>query len=90
MSTPTWNEEFELPDWSYPVSDRYSQLFWIYLKKYDMVAGNASIKIYVNKAVKELCLKWKRDIILNFNTWKKWNYLMLFISIERLNICKKL
>ena len=52
MSTPTWNEEFELPDGSYPVSDRYSQLFWIYLKKYDMVAGNASIKIYVNKAVK--------------------------------------
>ena len=90
MSTPIWNEEFELPDGSYPVSDRYSQLFWIYFKKYDMVAGNASIKIYVNKAVKELFLKWKWDIILNFNTWKKSNYLMLFISTQRLNICKNL
>ena len=33
MSTPIWNEEFELPDGSYPVSDRYFHNYFEYILK---------------------------------------------------------
>ena len=33
ISAPTSNDNFELPDGSYSVSDRYSRLFWVYFKK---------------------------------------------------------
>ena len=33
ISAPTSNDNFELPDGSYSVSDRYSGLFWVYFKK---------------------------------------------------------
>ena len=33
ISAPTWNDNVEVSDESYSVSDRYSGLFWVYFKK---------------------------------------------------------
>ena len=47
-STPTWSDEFELPDGSYSISD--IQVYFQYiLKTYSENFDNPSIKIYVNK-----------------------------------------
>ena len=48
ISAPTWNEEFELPDRSYSVSDIQNYFEYI-IKKHETVTDNTSIKIYVNK-----------------------------------------
>ena len=48
ISTPTWNEEFELPDESYPVSD-IQDYFEYTLKKHGTKTIDPSIKIYVFK-----------------------------------------
>ena len=52
--TSTWNEEFELPDGSYFVSDIQDYFEYI-LKKHGESTDNLSIKIYVKKI--ELSLK---------------------------------
>ena len=44
---PTWNKEFELPDWWYSVSD-IEDYFEFIIKKHDAVADNFPIMIYVN------------------------------------------
>ena len=44
ISAPTWNEEFELLDGSYSVSDIQDYFKYI-LKKYEAVTGNPSIMI---------------------------------------------
>ena len=54
ISTPTWNEEFELPDESYSVSD-IQDYFEYTFKKHGTKTINPSIKIYVN-----ICLKLKQ------------------------------
>ena len=69
-----WNEEFELTDGSYSMSDiqYYSEHI---LKKHGEKTVNSSIQIYVNKTVsRELRLKLKKDIILNFKLLKQGNY----------------
>ena len=48
ISAATWNEEFELLDRSYSVSN-YKEHFKQFLKKHKTVTGNASIMIFVNK-----------------------------------------
>ena len=48
ISAPTWNEEFELPDASYSVSDNQDYFKYIF-KKHETVTGIPSIIIYVNK-----------------------------------------
>ena len=45
ISTPTWNEEFQLPDRSYSISD--TQDYFDYIKK--NMEKNSSVRIYVNK-----------------------------------------
>ena len=47
ISALTWNEEFELPDRSYSISDIQDHFKYI-LKKHEAVADNPSIKLYVN------------------------------------------
>ena len=47
-SASTWNEEFELPDRSYSVSDMQDNFNYI-LKKHETVSENPAIRIYVNK-----------------------------------------
>ena len=43
-----WNEKFELPDWSYSVSDMQDYFEYI-IKKYQKVTDNPPIRIHVNK-----------------------------------------
>ena len=65
ISAPTWNEEFELPDGSYSVSDIQNYFEYI-IKKYETVTEIPLLVIYVNKIEIELHLKLKQDIIQNF------------------------
>ena len=66
ISGPTWNEEFELPDGSYSVSDMQDYFEYIF-KKHEAAANNPSIMIYVNKIEKKITFKIKKeDTILNF------------------------
>ena len=62
ISAPTWNEEFELPDGSYSVSDIQNYFEYI-IKKYETVTEIPLLVIYVNKIEIELHLKLKQDII---------------------------
>ena len=56
ISASAWNEEFELPDGSYTISDIQDYFEYI-LKKHEAVADNPSIKLHVNIIEKELHLK---------------------------------
>ena len=58
ISTPTWSEEFELPDGSYSVSDIQDYFEYI-LKKHSESVDNASIRIYVNKIENRIRFKIK-------------------------------
>ena len=51
ISAPTWNEEFDLPDGSYSVSDIQDYFEYI-IKKHEAVTDNPSIRIYGNKITK--------------------------------------
>ena len=63
ISAPTWNDEFELPDGSYSVSD-IQEFFEYILKKLGKDIDKPSVQIYVNQI--GLHLKLKMDILLNF------------------------
>ena len=58
ISAPTWNEEFELPDGSYSISDIQDYFEYI-LKKYSESVDNPSIRIYVNKIENRITFKIK-------------------------------
>ena len=45
---PTWNDEFNLPDGSYSVSD-IQDYFECIIKKHETIADNPPVQIYVNK-----------------------------------------
>ena len=64
---PTWNEEFELPDGSYSVSD-IKDYFEYIIKKHETVTDNILMRTYVNKIKnsKGIHLEWKKGIISNF------------------------
>ena len=64
ISAPTWNEEFELPDGSYSISDIQDYFEYI-LRKHSESVDNPPITIKI-ELKKELHLKLKLDIILNF------------------------
>ena len=67
ISAPTWNEEFELPDGSYSVSD--IQVYFEYiLKKHERVADNPSIKIYLSKIENRITFKIKKGYYLELLT----------------------
>ena len=65
VSAPTWNEEIELPDRSYFVSD-IQDYFEFMLKKYGEKTDNLSIKMYVNKIENRIKFKIRLDIVSNF------------------------
>ena len=48
ISAPRWNEEFELLDGSYSVSD-IPDYFEYIIKQYETVTDNPPIRMYVNK-----------------------------------------
>ena len=58
VSIPTWNEEFELLDGSYSVSDIQDYFEYI-LKKHGEKTVNPSKRIYVNKVENKITFKIK-------------------------------
>ena len=67
MGAPTWNEEFELPDGSYSVSD-IQEYFEYILKKHREKTDNPSIRIYVNKTENRITFKIKTRYYLEHLT----------------------
>ena len=58
ISALTWNEEFELPDGSYLVSDIQNYFEYI-LKEHSEDIDNPSIRIYVNKIENRITFRIK-------------------------------
>ena len=58
ISVPTWNDEFELPDGSYSVSDIQDYFEYI-LKKHGEDIDELSVQIYVNKIENRVTFKIK-------------------------------
>ena len=67
ISTPTWNEEIELPGGSYFISDIQDYFEYI-LKKHETVTDNPSIRTYINKIENRVALKVKTGYYLELLT----------------------
>ena len=67
ISAPTWNDEFELPDGLYLISDIQNYFEYI-LKKYNENIGNLSIRIYVYKIENRIKFKIKKRCYLELLT----------------------
>ena len=58
ISAPTWNDEFDLPDGSYSISD-IRDYFEFIIKKYEALTENPPIQIYPNKIKNRIVFKVK-------------------------------
>ena len=58
ISAPTWNDEFDLPDGSYSISDIQDYFEYI-LEKHETIADNPPVQIYVNKIKSRIVFKIK-------------------------------
>ena len=67
ISAPTWNDEFELPDGSYSVSDIQDYFKYI-LKKHGENTNKPSVQIYVNKIENRITFKIKDGYSLELLT----------------------
>ena len=65
ISSPTWSDEFELPDGSYSILDIQDYFEYI-LKKHSENVDNPSIKIYVNKIENRITFKIKRGYYIGY------------------------
>ena len=65
ISAPTWNDEFELPDGLYSVSDIQDYFEYI-LEKHGENIDEPSVQIYVNKIQNRITLKIKKGYSLDF------------------------
>ena len=63
ISAPTWNEEFELPDGSYSLSDIQDYFEYI-LKQHGEKTVNPSIRIYISKLENRITFKIKTGYYL--------------------------
>ena len=64
ISTPTWNDTFELPDGSYSVSD--IQDYFYIIKTHETIADNPPVQIYENKIKNRIVFKIKTGYNLEF------------------------
>ena len=67
ISAPTWNEEFDLPDGSYSVSDIQDHFEYI-LKKHSERVDNPSIRMYINRIENRITFKTKNGYYLEILT----------------------
>ena len=74
ISTTRWNDEFELPDGSYSVSDIQDYFEYI-LKKHGENTDKPSVQIYVNKIENRVTYKIKNWYSLDLLTPKVMNLL---------------
>ena len=58
IHAPTWNDEFNLPNGSYPFSDIQDYFEYI-IKKHETIADNPPVQIYVNKIKNRIVFKVK-------------------------------
>ena len=63
----TWNENFELPDGSYSVSDIQDYFEYI-IRKHETVTGNSAIRIQVNKIENRITCRIKTGYYLELLT----------------------
>ena len=56
ISTPTWNESFDLPDGSYSVDD-VQDYFEFIIKKHETLTGNPPVQVYPNKIKNRIVFK---------------------------------
>ena len=63
ISAPTWNDEFELPDGSYSMSDIQDHFEYIF-KKHRENIDNPSVRTYVNKIENRTTFKMKTGYYL--------------------------
>ena len=67
ISAPAWNDEFNLPDGSYSISD--IQYYFDYIiKKHETIADNPPVQIYVNKIKNRIVFKLKTGYKLEILT----------------------
>ena len=66
-SAPTWNEEFELPDGSYSISD-IQDYFEYVLKSHGETIVNTSLRIYTNEIENRTTFKIKTGFYLELLT----------------------
>ena len=74
ISAPTWNDEFELPDGSYSISDIQDYFEYI-LKKHGEDIDKPSVQIYINKIENRVTFKIKNGSSLELLTPETMNYL---------------
>ena len=67
ISAPAWNDEFELPDGSYSVSDTQDYFEYI-LKKHREDVDKPTVQIYVNKIENRVTFKIKNEYSLELLT----------------------
>ena len=58
ISTPTWNETFNLPDGSYSILD-IQDYFEFIIRKHETLTENLSIQIFPNKVINRIVFKIK-------------------------------
>ena len=63
----TWNDEFELPDESYSVSDIQDYIKYI-IKEHETLTTNIPIPIYINRINHRLVFKFKDRYKLELQT----------------------
>ena len=64
ISTPNWNDEFNLPDRSYSVSDIDDYIKYI-IKKHETIADDPPVQIYVKKNPQKTGLSLKQKQAIN-------------------------
>ena len=67
IHAPTWNDEFNLPDGSYSVSDIQDHFKYI-IKKHETIADSPPVQIYVNKIKNRIIFKIKTGYKLELLT----------------------
>ena len=70
ISSPTWNDRFELPDGSYSVTNIQDYFEYIF-KKHGENMNNPSVRMYVNKIENRITFKIKTGYYLEL--WNTWN-----------------
>ena len=64
ISAPTWNDNFDLPDGSYSISD-IQDYFEFIMRKHEPLTENPSIQIYPNKIKNRIIFKVKKGYELD-------------------------
>ena len=60
ISSPTWNDTFELPDGSYSIAD-IQDYFEFIIKKHETLTENTPVQIYPNKIKNRIVFKIKTE-----------------------------